>query len=341
MESRRRTRRLALERNLKRLRSSGRVPAVPRDGRVETLSPPSSGRDLGNDPFLVLSPPPGEDAEVETLRAEIAALRRLQEAIHFLGSTSDGQEVRSRILELAVTVSGLPRGMLALPDEDGQLKVAQGRGYGRADRPEVKVLRRILQDAARSGEPLIEGAIAEGGILGHAQDAPRLGAVAALPLAVEGEVLGAILLDDPARDRPFSTGEESLLRSFARHAALALQRLARRRRLKKKAAALQRRVDRLEGTSGHVAAREEEVRSATTRLREASKRLRAAEAEAGLDAGTSMWDGPYVEAKAAFTRRYLCRALRDAHGDLRAVASVTDLPLPRLIALLDTLEIHL
>lgn len=158
----------------------------------------------------------------------------------------------------------------------------------------------------------------------------------ALPLCVEGELLGAILLDDPGRDEPFTTGEESIVRSYGRHAALALHRLARRRRLKRKAVSLQRRVDRLEGTTGELERRE---RTATARFKDVARRLRDIEADAGVEVGSNMWDSPYAEAKSAFTRRYLCRVLRDARGDLRTVANVTGLPLDRVIALIDTLEI--
>lgn len=302
--------------------------------------PPSSQREL--DPFQAIGPSP----EVEELRAEVASLRRLQEAIHFLGGARDLAALRAELLDVALSVTGLRRGLFALARkaDDGprRLKLKETRGFSARSKgsEEVKVLRRMLEDAAARREPLLEGCLRAGGLLEHAARAPRLGAVAALPLEVDGELLGGLLLDDPQRDRPFTTAETSLLRSFARHVALALHRLALDRRARKRAAALERRADRLEGELAALGRREHKVRAATERLRAASQRLEAQAARASVDPLQRLCDEPYADAKRSFTRAYLARVMRDAGGDLRGAARLSGLPVARLVGLLDTLGLR-
>src|SRR5690606_10112248 len=150
----------------------------------------------------------------------------------------------------------------------------------------------------------------------------------------------ALLLDDPQRDRPFTTAEASLLRSFARHVAQALGRLAHERRARKRAALLERRADRLEGELEALGRREHKVRAATERLRAASQRLEAQAARAAVDPLQRLCDEPYADAKRSFTRAYLARVMRDAGGDLRAAARRSGLPVARLVGLLDTLALR-
>src|SRR5206468_11050327 len=54
----------------------------------------------------------------------------------------------------------------------------------------------------------------------------------------EDELVGALLIDDPSRTKPFTPHEVELLRSFARHASLALARLGDRKRLSKRTSRL-------------------------------------------------------------------------------------------------------
>lgn len=308
----------------KRLRSTG---------RVRTVTPPP-----GSDLLEGRPPGPAAAAEIESLRAELRDLKRLQEAIHFLGSAPDLLTLRGELLDLALSLSGLRRGLLALPtssdDEGGRrFKVKGKRGFedGPArDAAEFTVLRRILNDTLETREALVQGNLRDDGILGHAADSARklrLGAVASLPLVAGGHVLGGLLLDDPQRLEPFSPAEEHLLRSFARHAAVALARVAAQTRLRRQAATLERRNERLE------AELERSERRLARSQRRSAERARAAARTQGLERL------PYREAKRRFTRDYLAAALARARGDLCAVSRATGLPLPRLIGLLDTLRL--
>lgn len=331
-----RTRRSELERNLKRLRSSGRIRAV---------TPPPSGVD---DPFQAIAPDAQFVGEVDELRQEVRDLRRLQEVIHFLGGAPDLVTLRRELLDLALSVSGLTRGMLALrvSTDDAlahKYKVKDSRGYDDDQRraPETKVLRRMLNRALEARETLLEGDVQHQGILGHARGADmQLGAVACLPLEAGGELLGALVLDDPERHRPFSIAEQSLLRSFARHAGLALLRVAQVHRLGRRASLHKRRAERMEAERDAALKRLDQVRraSASGPVTPAPDRAGSALA-ATRDALDALVEAPYRDAKETFTRRYLEQALRRAGGDLRLAASATGLPLARLIGLMTHLDV--
>lgn len=334
---------------VKRIRSSGRIRAV---------TPPPSGVD---DPFQAIVPDPQFVSEVDELRQEVRALRRLQEVIHFLGGAPDLVTLRGELLDLALSVSGLSRGMLALrvSTDDAlthKYKVKDTRGFDdeRRRTPETKVLRRMLNRALEARETLLEGDVQHQGILGHARGADmQLGAVACLPLEAGGELLGALVLDDPERHRPFTIAEQSLLRSFGRHAALALLRVAQVHRLGRRSSLLKRRAERLEAerdaalkrldqarrasASGSASATTSGTGSATTTT--SLDRVPSGRLTATRDALDALVEAPYASAKETFTRRYLEQALRRAGGDLRVAASATGLPVARLIGLMTHLDV--
>lgn len=327
----------------KRLRSSGRIRAV---------TPPPSGVD---DPFQAIVPDAQFVSEVDELREEVRALRRLQEVIHFLGSAPDLTTLRGELLDLALSVSGLERGMLALrvSTDDAlthKYKVKDTRGFDEDERrtPETKILRRMLNRALEARETLLEGDVQHEGILGHARDADvQLGAVACLPLEAGGELLGALVLDDPDRHRPFTIAEQSLLRSFARHAALALLRVAQVHRLSRRASLLKRRAERVEAERDAALKRLDQARRAATASsiapvapeRTPPSTTPSDRMVATRDALDAIVEAPYRVAKETFTRRYLEQALRRAGGDLRVAASATGLPLARLIGLMTHLDV--
>jgi GAF domain-containing protein len=145
--------------------------------------------------------------------------------------------------------------------------------------------------------------------------------------------MGAILLDDPERRRRFSTAEVSLLRSFARHAALAIARVTEGGVLRRRSTQLMRRAERLEAERDAAVQRASE---ATSRASEVASRS-AARSRDSFDALTDL---TYGEAKSAFTARYLTDVVRRAGGDLRIAAKATGLPLARLIGLMSHLDVQ-
>lgn len=342
--SARTSRRTELERNLARLRSSGRIRAV--------TPPPSGATSHGDDPYRAIVPDAGFADEVDELRQEVRDLRRLQEVIHFLGGAPDLVTLRRDLLDLALSVSGLTRGMLALrvSCDDAlthKYKVKATRGFeeeGERRSPEVKVLRGMLNRGLEARETLIEGDVQGCGILGHAKGAElKLGAVASLPLEAGGELLGALLLDDPERRRAFTTAEQSLLRSFARHAGLALLRVAQVHRLGRRVAMLKRRGERVEAERDaalkRLDAARKQAKSAQSSQRLAPTAPELEPVKLSRDALDALLEVPYRDAKEAFTRRFIEQALKRAGGDLRVASTATGLPLARLIGLMDLLDV--
>jgi GAF domain-containing protein len=285
-------------------------------------------------------PAPEVVSELDELRQEVANLKRLQEVIHFLGGAPDLLTLRTELLDLALSLSGLKRGMLALAvssDDDGsrRFKVQVKRGFEDSksrSAPETKVLRKMLNRALEAREMLIEGDIRREGILGHAaRRGLKLGAVACLPLEASGDLLGAVLLDDPDRTLSFSAAEEDLLRSFARHSAVALSRVASLMRSKRRTALLERRNQRLEAEADGLAKQVKKVSASSSRLRKHDR--------AGQEMRRLMSLGD-ADAKRSFTGRYLAHVMRLASGDLRRASEMTGLPIARLIGLLEHLSIR-
>ncbi|MGE0711745.1 MAG: GAF domain-containing protein [Planctomycetota bacterium] len=374
-----------MSRNLQRLRSSGRVPiARPSDegrvsgaGRTSTRLKPvrSSSTKLnpvrkssGNltpvgsphpESELFRAMVPAEDPQLEALRAEVANLRRLQEVIHFLGSASDAHTLRAEILDLALSLSGLTRGMIALPakgrGKQRRFKVRESRGYEERHKPELKLLRGVLNRALERREPFFDGSIRDGGILDHAESSAReldLGAVACITLEAGGELWGAIILDDPRRKEPFLPAEESLLRSFGRHAGLALARLQRAAQMKKRLTLTARKNERLEAERDQLEERLETESKRAARAAPDSSEARRRSARTSSQSARHdkkleksgreyrrLLEVSYGRAREDFTRRYLEELLRRAEGDLRVAAQESGLPVARLIGLLEKLEV--
>ncbi|MEZ6187999.1 MAG: GAF domain-containing protein [Planctomycetota bacterium] len=297
-------RRSELTRNLKKLRSSG---------RVKTVSPtPSEHGEL----FEAMLPEVKSSSEIDALRDEVRNLRRLHESVHFLSTAPDLASLRSEVLTLATSMAEMPRAMLALRSSKGGYKLKAVLGYEDRKSEEVRILRRILNRTLVKREVLLEGDILQEGILGFARRSDLdLGAVACLPLLNKGQLLGALLLDDPDRDRPFAPAEDSLLRGFARHVSAALARLEGENRLRRKMDDLARERDRLEGQKDRAMVLIERER----------KRASASQEEL-----SALLTGPYAGAQRTFTRRFLAQALARSGGNVEKAARLAGLPPDKL-----------
>lgn len=315
----------------RRIKSSVISRRLRSSGRVRTLTPPPSSEATTQEFHDSFAPAASEavsdglNQELLDLRAEVRDLRRLNEVIHFLGSAPDLATLRTDILDLGCSLSSLRRGMLALlsTSKEGKprYKVKVTRGFKPEEQKtaETRLLKNILNRSLARRETLIEGDILEDGILGHAHMTEvALGAVVCLPLLANGQLLGAVVLDDPDRREPFTAAEQSLLRSFAKHAALAVHRLSDNHRMQRKATQLLERTDRLTAEREHLAKQVKRVATSSQRL-------------------ACMLEPSYSEAKRRFTREYLKRAMTHCNWDLREASGYTGLPLARLIGLLDHL----
>jgi hypothetical protein len=292
------------------------------------------------------SPEPAEDltlSDLERLRQENRSLKRLQEAIHFLTGADRLKSLVPEVVGLGISISGLGRGLLALRSERGDraFKVKVVRGITRDERstPEVRVLRRILGKTLEQRKPIFLGDARQSEFAAGARDVAyyALGAVCALPLEADGEVVGAIVLDAPQRRQDFSKVEVDLLKSFARHAALALARLSSWTRLARRSERLRNERELLRSTLEETQHELTALRVQSGRLAAQSSRVAAiASGEGGLEIFLAR---SYPVAKRSFLRHYLKRAIDAADGDLERASRATGLGVAKLVKLLQIFEV--
>ena len=82
-----------------------------------------------------------------------------------------------------------------------------------------------------------------------------------------------------------------------------------------------------------------DIKKLVKKLKKAKQRLDSSSGSAD-DELLGLLASGYSTAKRGFTRRYLAEVMRSCRGDLRAAANATGLPLPRLIGLLDHLDVR-
>ncbi|MEZ0229530.1 MAG: GAF domain-containing protein, partial [Planctomycetota bacterium] len=244
------------------------------------------------------------------------------------------------------SISGLTRGLLALigskaKDGSREFKVKVVRGITKDERrtPEVRVLRRILAKTLEDRRPVFEGDARKSDYAKGEQDVDlyALGAVTCLPLEAEGELWGAILLDEPQRRRDFTKTEIELLSSFARHAAVTLARLSDRTKLAQRSERLRTEREVLRETL-------EETQHELKVLRRESGRLQA---QSSRFAAITQNDGKLEEflgrsfsvAKKAFLRHYLKQAIDRSQGDLERASNLTGLNVAKLVKLLEIYDV--
>ena len=316
-----------MQRKRKRNWSTGRFPARRRSsGHVRTISPPEGLRPT--DAELPLAEAGDLHDELQRTRDELRDLRQLHEVILYLQSVEDMAALRDEALNLALNLSRLKRGILALraPSDEGgspRFKIHDIRNFDEdgADRAEEKILRGILNRSLEQGETLLEGDILQDGILEFATDSKRLhlGAVACLPLEADGRAhpLGAFILDDPDRRDPFSHQETTLLRDFTRHLGQALHRLAETHRLQRRLNRSSRQAERLEAERDLV----------VEKYRKLEKRLQEDQGAQHARTGklTRALNLPYLDAKKRLLREYLLEVLDHAGGDPRVACRWTRL----------------
>lgn len=311
------------------------------------------------------SPPraPISSDEGERLRQENRNLKRLQEIVHFLGNTTDLDQLVPEVVGLGVSISSLSRGLLALlgsksAEGERAFTVRVVRGITRDERssPEVRFLRKVLAKTLEERRPFFEfdaPRLAESWGEPHARDL-QLGAIVALPLEAKltqastgEELVGALLLDDPSRKTPFTPHEIELLRNFARHASTALARLGDRKRLSKRTSRLREEREKLreeqKELQRHLSETQHELVALKTRsgrIAAASSRLAAVNGGREPDRLDEYLGRTWDSAKKSFLKRYLKEAMRRSHNDLQKAAQSTGLSVAKLVKLLELHEVE-
>jgi hypothetical protein len=304
------------------------------------------------------------ESDLARLKAENRNLKRLQEVIHFLGAADDLTTLVPEVVGLASSISGLTRGMLALlgsKSRDGEcaFKVRVVRGITRAERDavEVRVLRRILARTLEDRRAAFEADAREIDIAREERESDHLhlGAVVSLPLVVDGELMGALLLDEPTRRTPFTRHEVELLQSYARHAALALARLGDRTRLARKSQRLRTEREELRKNLSETQHELSVLRTRSGRIAAAASSRLGAISDVGSAGGSSV--GPpvpaartqrldeflarsFAVAKRSFLKHYLKEAIQRADGDLERASHATGLGVAKLVKLLEIYEVR-
>jgi nitrate/nitrite-specific signal transduction histidine kinase len=163
------------------------------------------------------------EADVNELASQLAASERqtsrlmnLYVATYQLHSSLEPSEVQRTIAEIAINLLGAERFALLLRQEDSEnYEVAQRFGLGAAEHP--------MYGEARypGGDPMVDATLADGVLrLGPSEGSSAL---AVVPLRVQGEFVGAIVLLKLLNHKPALRGEDrELLDLLSAHAASAL-----------------------------------------------------------------------------------------------------------------------
>ncbi len=154
-----------------------------------------------------------------------------------------------RVLESAIELSGAESGVLLRVDQDGKLRVRVARSERGPAPSEAQISQSIVARVLASGQALSTVDAAEDARLAAASSvhALALRSVLALPIRLNGGVLGLIYLEDRLRPFAFAEVEVALLSDFSDLAALSisgLERLQRERRAVRRLSLAQQRLSR-------------------------------------------------------------------------------------------------
>jgi len=145
-------------------------------------------------------------------------LMNLYVATYQLHSTLDPAEVQATIAEIAINLLGAAQFVLLLRRDEGEgLEIALREGApDGADRDPL-----YAGESYAGGDPMVDATLADGVLrLGPTADSPAL---AAVPLRVHQEIVGALVVQKLLEHKPILRAEDrDLLDLLSAHAAIAL-----------------------------------------------------------------------------------------------------------------------
>jgi len=159
--------------------------------------------------------------------ARSTELATLYEIIGVLNSSLDLNETLSLVMDSLIHLTGAERGCLMLLDEEGNLEIqaAQHFDQERVDASDLELSQTVVRDAVEGGEPVLTTNAqldprfsAQDSVIGY-----MLRSIVCVPLHVRGRVIGALYLDNRARDGVFSQVDLPILMAFASQAAIAIE----------------------------------------------------------------------------------------------------------------------
>lgn len=202
----RRSRRLTLRKNLRRLKVLHGSQAASDTSLADSGAVTQRLEDA-----IEASWPPSPDAAPEH-----TLLKRLRFTAERLSQTQRGSEVAGETLALAALFSGIGRGMLVRRARSGQYVIGARRELSACTDAERKTMEVAAREVLR-GRSVVDLDPR------HARKPAAL--LLALPLLHDGEVLGALVLHGPGRGRPLDASDRATLLGLARQAARLLARL--------------------------------------------------------------------------------------------------------------------
>ena len=162
--------------------------------------------------------------EMERRARELAAIN---EASLALSSDLDLDSVLQRVVDLSREVTEADYGALALLGEDGKVSEFLTSGMSQEERERIGRLpegKGLLGVVMRKGETLRIDRIAEHpDTSGFPAHHPPMTSFIGLPIIYEGRTVGDLYLTDKHGGDPFTRQDEEMLRTFAAHAAIAIE----------------------------------------------------------------------------------------------------------------------
>lgn len=152
--------------------------------------------------------------------------RMLFDTIAEISSTLTLEDVLVRVVDRSMELTGAERGILILPDEDGEgvPTVARGRGLGRLPLP-VQYSRGVASRVLSGGRPEYIQLDMPGEII-LSQSVVNLGlrTLMCAPLTSNGEAIGALYVDSRSGDgREFDSADLRLFTALADQVAIAIE----------------------------------------------------------------------------------------------------------------------
>jgi signal transduction histidine kinase len=165
--------------------------------------------------------------ELDRGAVEGTELATLYEIIGALNSSLDLTETLNLVMDSLIDLTGAERGCLMLLDEERNLEIRAARHFDQesVDAFDLELSDTVVRDAVEGGRPVLTT---------NAQLDPRfseqesvigyqLRSIVCVPLYARGQVIGALYLDNRARDGVFSQSELPALTAFASQAAIAIE----------------------------------------------------------------------------------------------------------------------
>jgi signal transduction histidine kinase len=149
------------------------------------------------------------------------------EASLALSSDLDLSSVLQRVVDLSREVTSARYGALAMLGEEGRIAQFLTSGISREERERIGRLpegRGLLGIVIRQGETLrVDRIAADPRSAGFPPQHPAMTSFIGLPIVYEERIVGDLYLTEKGGGQPFTEQDEEMLRTFAAHAAIAIE----------------------------------------------------------------------------------------------------------------------